>query len=499
MKLFQFIKLLNSWVLLVFLVTSCKNSEESEFVSIVNTPNKVVSKLSYNINIAFQANEKREIVVELWKQDEIIGSVAKIVNKGSDVLGLKLSMLKYPEEGNDYLYKTYMRPLGDGWKELVAINEKKNISILGGSYFENLPKSSYLALSKVTQDPDYKDFFYFEFEYEAEEDSEISVVLNHEGKINGQKVKKVEAGKGVKKIKVKLKEHLSVNSQMLAQTHIRPVGSSWKEARFKTDFKIYNSLEKGIYTKSNLHDKKVPKNDYIDISKNISDFKISKNSVELIVSYGTTENRSIQVSIKSLDGEWIGGNKVEVRKGTGQTFLIINLTEQEELLPLYKVSVISSPIGEGWKNKVASDDLTLIKRDDEYIVKGNTHSIKVPKKEYVQLSKKTKDIQILDGNIELLVAYGTKENRKIQLNIKDENGNWIGGSKFKVLKGSGKIYANIKLKNTSKNFSLLKVNTIVMPIGGNWKDKIVSDQMKLKKKGENYILKPDIYNNKSRK
>ncbi|MBD0403737.1 T9SS type A sorting domain-containing protein [Flammeovirga sp. EKP202] len=89
---------------------STENVEES--VGFNEVPNNVPPAKSYDFKVDYVANEKREIVVEVWSANKVLHTAKKTIEKGFGTTSIALEMDETLPSGNNYSWKVSLRAVG---------------------------------------------------------------------------------------------------------------------------------------------------------------------------------------------------------------------------------------------------------------------------------------------------------------------------------------------------------------------------------------------------
>ncbi|WP_172826875.1 T9SS type A sorting domain-containing protein [Flammeovirga sp. SJP92] len=90
---------------------SNKNVEET--VGFNEAPNNVPPAKSFAFKIDYVANEKRDVVVELWSAGKVLQKASKTVEKGFGTTSITLELDEMLPPGNNYTWKVNLRPVGE--------------------------------------------------------------------------------------------------------------------------------------------------------------------------------------------------------------------------------------------------------------------------------------------------------------------------------------------------------------------------------------------------
>ncbi|WP_010522904.1 hypothetical protein [Aquimarina agarivorans] len=102
---------------------------EKEKVSFPNDLTVIAAKNNYTFMVSYQANKKREIIVEIWKGGEWIDSGKKIVKKGDGMIFVDVNMSRKLMRVTDYSLRIQLRPIGSEWDATVAYFEIPEVTV----------------------------------------------------------------------------------------------------------------------------------------------------------------------------------------------------------------------------------------------------------------------------------------------------------------------------------------------------------------------------------
>lgn len=196
--------------------------ETVNFAYVIST---LPSASSYDIAIDYSANQKRDLVLELWKDNVWISQKKITVAPGSSQTVLTIDTVTPTVEGEiGYELKLSIRPEGGDWKTALEYKTIPNISI------ENnlIPLTDSFAFSEVVTTLESKLTHIFPVDYAATEVREVVVEVWHNDQWLAQGRVKVEPKKGRVNVKVILSTPPIAGGQgYILKGSIRPVGGDW--------------------------------------------------------------------------------------------------------------------------------------------------------------------------------------------------------------------------------------------------------------------------------
>ncbi|AXT52679.1 T9SS C-terminal target domain-containing protein [Aquimarina sp. BL5] len=94
-------------------------------------PTQLFSQTNYNIDLAYEAVQERDLILELWSGAGKLGEVRKTVPGGANTETLTLMMNQAPNIGEGYFYKAFVVPTGETTAAATAIaNDFTGVSVV---------------------------------------------------------------------------------------------------------------------------------------------------------------------------------------------------------------------------------------------------------------------------------------------------------------------------------------------------------------------------------
>ena len=100
-----------------------------ESVSFAEDVSKIPSSKSYTFSVDFVAKRGREVVVEIWRDNEWIASSIKPVAKGKGNISINLQAPYRLRRASNYMLKLQLRPVGSTWQDAKANYQQPNITV----------------------------------------------------------------------------------------------------------------------------------------------------------------------------------------------------------------------------------------------------------------------------------------------------------------------------------------------------------------------------------
>ncbi|MDO6739236.1 hypothetical protein [Wenyingzhuangia sp. 2_MG-2023] len=195
----------------------------------------------------------------------------------------------------------------------------------------------------------------------------------------------------------------------------------------------------------------------------------SQKALTFEISYNAEKDREINLELKNVStNKWVAGQLKKVKKGEGTISMTIKSKKGFEKSSDYVLTVSIRPKGSTWKetiNKQAIKPFTIgsgVKTlDDSVSFVNQPNSINGGK------------------SVSFEVEYSAKENREINIEIKDPKTNkWIAGSTKKVEKGTGTVKITAWSKDGIPQGEGKQIILSIRPVGSTWKEIINKEVVK---------------------
>ncbi|WP_066314095.1 RICIN domain-containing protein [Aquimarina aggregata] len=200
--------------------------ENKDTISFSNINSVLQVADSYTVDVDYEAAKNREIQVGFWSSTGWIASSAvQTVSAGKGTKSITVQLPKPTEPGTGYVFKAHIRPVGGTWQEALKWAQVNSITIEAVPQFKDEvsfkdPKTTIISA----------DSYNFDIGYEASTNRELVVEFWSSLGWVAQQKEVVTAGKGVKSITVKLPSKPAPGTGYVYKTHIRPIGTTWREA-----------------------------------------------------------------------------------------------------------------------------------------------------------------------------------------------------------------------------------------------------------------------------
>ncbi|TCI94258.1 RICIN domain-containing protein [Tenacibaculum sp. M341] len=109
--------------------TTVDNTPAVDTVSFTNAPTTVEPASSYTFNINYEASDNREIIVQFWTATSWVAQNKASVTKGKGNVSVTVILPSTSVQGNGYIFKTHIRPVGASWQEALDNDQINNVTV----------------------------------------------------------------------------------------------------------------------------------------------------------------------------------------------------------------------------------------------------------------------------------------------------------------------------------------------------------------------------------
>ncbi len=99
-------------------------------VAFKNAPTTINPANAYTYDMEYSASTDREIVVSFWKNNTWVASKVERVSKGTGIKSITVNLPSSPTPGNNYSYKSHIRPVGTSWQQALDNDQINNVSVV---------------------------------------------------------------------------------------------------------------------------------------------------------------------------------------------------------------------------------------------------------------------------------------------------------------------------------------------------------------------------------
>ncbi|RCU49544.1 hypothetical protein DU002_11545 [Corallincola holothuriorum] len=301
---------------------------------------------SYTVNVEYSASIGRDLVLELWHQDQYIASTRKSVSAGSDVTALTVSLPQPTVSGaTGYLFKASIRPVGADWQSNIDNVQINGIRIEAA----NAPSEDLFEFAELITELESGTRYRFAVRYSATQARDLVVEVWDGSNWLAAGKTAVNAGAGTTDVFVDLNEApLAGANDYQLKGAIRPTNTTWREnidTDQLNDISIISPL---------------PKVDDISFAA-IERQQDVGSRFSFKVAYAATEQRDVVVEFWSAD-TWLGEATETVPAGESTVTLTVDLGYDVEAGEGYIAKSSIRPVGSSWTENLATDqinDITL--------------------------------------------------------------------------------------------------------------------------------------------
>ncbi|WP_161634393.1 T9SS type A sorting domain-containing protein [Aquimarina pacifica] len=116
---------------------TCTSSILQNSIAFINPATKLHASNFYVFSIEYVAVDDCEIAVSFWKNNTWVASKVAQIAKGSGISEVRIDLPAFPAKGNEYTYKTHIRPVGTDWEHALDKDQVDNVTILSAKVAEN--------------------------------------------------------------------------------------------------------------------------------------------------------------------------------------------------------------------------------------------------------------------------------------------------------------------------------------------------------------------------
>ncbi len=92
-------------------------------VDFAQPPLKLFSQTNYNIDLAYEATQERDLVFQFWSSNGLLGEARKTVPGGATTQTIELNLTEAPPIGDGYFYKAFIVPTGEEISAATAVTD----------------------------------------------------------------------------------------------------------------------------------------------------------------------------------------------------------------------------------------------------------------------------------------------------------------------------------------------------------------------------------------
>jgi|GEM_PF-791549 len=202
------------------------NSGGSSTVDCNTLPTNVTSATTINTSVAYNADQQRDVVIELWNTttNSWLAQGSTTVSAGSGVANVAISIASAPPLGSNYQFKASIRPVGASWQSNIDACNRTGITLSGATLDPTVDCNSLPAtLTSSTS-------ISASINYTADQQRDVVVELWNAATNSwlAQGSETVSAGSGTANVSIGISSPPPGGSNYLLKASIRPVGASWQ-------------------------------------------------------------------------------------------------------------------------------------------------------------------------------------------------------------------------------------------------------------------------------
>jgi len=194
-------------------------------VNCATLPTSVASSTALAVSVNYTADQNRDVVIELWRNNQYIKEGRTAVTAGTGTANVTINVNGAPAAGSNYLLKASIRPTGTDWRQNLDACNRTNVAITsGGGGNDNPPPGGTPdvncntlpgTLTSGTSIP-------VSINYNSDQNRDVVVELWRGSQYLTQKKTTVGAGSGVANVTLNLNSPPPAGGNYLLKSSIRP-------------------------------------------------------------------------------------------------------------------------------------------------------------------------------------------------------------------------------------------------------------------------------------
>ena len=294
----------------------------------LTAPTTIYPASSYTVNVAYDASQARDIVVELWNSGWL-GQATVTVPQGSGTTDVTINLANQTTVGTGYSWKSSIRRVGGDWTtSLVTDNSITGVSVVATPTVNTISIDAPQAVNPVNSHT-------VAVSYQAAQASDLVVEFWDSGWL-GQATATVPAGSGTTNITLQLTAAPAVGTGYRWKSSIRPVGGDWT-----TTLASDNSITNVSVIQGNA--------DAI-LCGSMPSVIGSGNSYTVDLPYSATQNRDVVVEL--WNSGWLGYGVTTVNAGTGVAAINVSVNSAPVVANNYLWKASIRPVGTNWTSNI---------------------------------------------------------------------------------------------------------------------------------------------------
>ncbi|WP_163135226.1 RICIN domain-containing protein [Agarivorans sp. Alg241-V36] len=192
----------------------------------VDSYQQLNSALQYTVELDYSAMQQRDIVVELWDEQNWLASGKTTVPAGEGKTSVTIELSTAPPAGSQgYKLKGSIRPLDTSWQDNLDFEQISNIEIVSATPSDDATKLV-LSSTELAQAQRYQ----FTVDYSATQQRDVVVELWLNNQWISQATEQVEAGEGSVTLTIELDAEAQISDNYMLKNSIRPLGTDWRSS-----------------------------------------------------------------------------------------------------------------------------------------------------------------------------------------------------------------------------------------------------------------------------
>ncbi|WP_299439232.1 RICIN domain-containing protein [uncultured Aquimarina sp.] len=270
-----------------------------------------------------------------------------------------LSTIQAEDLGTSILDNNWAGSLVWSWTDRSSSSERNRIATIIKNVSDNegpviVEEVSFNNASRTITS---QDSYAFEINYTAAIDREIVVEFWASDRWLGEKKERVSSGTGTQNVTVNLLNPPQPGSGYFYKAYIRPVGTTWQEAIYRTEFTDVTVIDE-------INDEVAFINPALGIE--------SQSSYTFDIAYSAKLNREIVVEFWASD-RWLGEKMETVFSGNGTKTIKVDLPSPPQPGSGYFYKVHIRPVGTTWQEAIDRDEFTGVTVLSNQLIANGTY------------------------------------------------------------------------------------------------------------------------------
>ena len=415
----------------VLQVENLENPPSKDKVALLDIPQILTQSDAYAFDVEYTANETRDIIVSIWKDDKWVVGGKETVTAGEGKVSVAINLADDLPVGVDYGIRAVIRPAGGDPSTNIDLNEVGGVAVVyrDAVSLVDVP-ASLISASQYT----------FDVEYSAGADRDLIVsIWDGNAWISGMQT--VSAGQGKASVAVDLPSDLPVGMGYKVKAVIRPQGDDTSADLASDEVADLTVLYPDTVS-------------LIDVPTSL----ISASQYTFNVEYSAGADRDLVLSIWN-GNKWLAAGKKTVPAGKGAVPVTVMLNDELPEGTSYGVRVVIRPEGGDPSTNIDLNEVTGV----TVLLPDVAKLVNVPAS-LITSNQYTFDVSyVLDVERDLIVSIW-KGNK------------WLAAGKQTVNAGIGSASITVNLANALVAGADYRVRVVIRPKGGDVPSNITMDE-----------------------